>query len=307
MPSSGLTFNLQRFSIEDGPGIRTTVFFKGCPLRCAWCHNPEGLRQQLELVWYDVRCIGARECVRICPEEALSLHPDGLHIDRSQCTLCGRCVSVCPTAALEIIGQNWTAQELLAELLKDRAFYQTSGGGVTFSGGEPLLQVDLLAELLPLCHAEGLHVALDTCAAVAWDRFELVLPWVDLVLLDLKLIDAERHRAVTGMSNDLILENATRLAQRGQRLWIRTPVIPGYTDDLENISAIGRFIRGNLPTVERWDLLAYTNLGRPKYRRLDLPYALAEEPLLSRSRMDELAAAAAELVPVARWSGATND
>ena len=280
---------------------------QGCPLDCAWCHNPEGLRQQLDLVWYDVRCIGARECVRACPEQALSLHPDGLHIAGAECTLCGRCVSACPTAALEIIGQSWTAEELLAELLKDRAFYQTSGGGVTFSGGEPLLQVDLLAELLPLCRAEGLHVALDTCGAVAWERFERVLPWVDLVLLDLKLIDAERHRAATGVSNELVLENAKRLAQRGLPLWIRTPVIPGHTADLENIRAIGRFIREELPTVERWDLLAYTNLGRPKYRRLDLPYALAEEPLLSRSRMEELAAAAAELVPVARWSGATND
>jgi pyruvate formate lyase activating enzyme len=307
MPLTGLTFNVQRFSTEDGPGIRSTVFFKGCPLRCRWCHNPEGLRPSPDLVWYDVRCIGARECLKACPEGALELAAQGICIDRTRCTVCGTCVSACPTAALEVIGRSWTAEEMLQELQRDRAFYETSGGGVTFSGGEPMQQVGFLAELLPLCDGAGLHVALDTCGAVSWARYESILRWVDLVLLDIKLIDPERHRAATGVSNEGILENGRRLARAGMPLWIRTPVIPGWTADRENIAAIGRFIRNELPTVERWDLLAYTNLGRPKYRRLDLDYALAQAPLLARSVMEELAEAAAESVPVARWSGATCD
>jgi pyruvate formate lyase activating enzyme len=191
------------------------------------------------------------------------------------------------------------------ELLKDRVFYETSGGGITFSGGEPMMQIEFLLEVLPGCKAAGLHVALDTCGAVAWERYECALPWVDLMLLDLKLVDAGRHKSATGVSNDLILENARRIATLGVPMWIRTPVIPGYTDDVENVRAIGRFIRDALPTVERWDLLAYTNLGKPKYHRLDLPYALEDVPLLMQAEMEAAWQAAVELVPVARWSGAT--
>ena len=169
-----------------------------------------------------------------------------------------------------------------------------------------MMQVDFLCEVLPRCKAAGLHVALDTCGAVSSERYQRVLDWVDLVLFDLKVMDAERHRAATGISNDLILQNARLLAVRGVPLWIRTPVIPGYTDEPENIRAIGRFIRERLPTVERWDLLAYTNLGRPKYHRLDIPYQLEDVPLLTRQAMEATWRAAADLVPVARWSGATN-
>jgi pyruvate formate lyase activating enzyme len=302
---SGLAFNIQKFSTEDGPGIRTTVFLKGCPLHCAWCHNPEGLSPASDLVWYDVRCVGARECLRVCPGDALTLTPQGLHIDRKRCTVCGACATACPAGALEVIGAAWTAGELLAEVLKDRVFYETSGGGITFSGGEPMQQVDFLAEVLPRCNEAGLHVALDTCGAVAWERYERVLPWVDLVLLDLKMMDPERHRKVTGVANDGVIENARALHEAGVPMWIRSPVIPGYTDDPENIRAIGRFIRQALPTVLRWDLLAYTNLGRPKYHRLDLPYALEQAQLMTQEQMLGLWQAAVDLVPVARWSGAT--
>jgi pyruvate formate lyase activating enzyme len=301
---TGITFNVQKFSTEDGPGIRTTVFLKGCPLRCAWCHNPEGMRAAPELMWYDVRCIAARDCLAACPEEALRLTPAGLQVDRARCTACGECAQACPSAALEIIGRRWTPADLLAELLKDHVFYQTSGGGVTFSGGEPMNQVDFLAELLPRCKEAGLHVALDTCGALPWERYKRVLPWVDLVLLDIKLIDPEAHQRATGVTNEGILEVAHRLAQAGMPIWVRTPVIAGYTQDHENITAIGAFIRSDLPTVERWDLLAYTNLGRPKYHRLDLPYALEDAPLLTQAEMEAAHQAAVALVPLARWSGA---
>jgi len=303
--TTGLTFNIQQFSTEDGPGIRTTVFLKGCPLRCAWCHNPEGLRPTPELIWHDGRCIGARDCLRVCPQNALTLTPAGMRIDRQRCTVCGDCARACPAAALEVIGQRWTPDEMITELLKDQVFYETSGGGVTFSGGEPMQQAGFLGEVLPRCRTAGLHVALDTCGAVAWEQYEHLLPWVNLVLLDLKIMDAARHKAATGVTNDLILANARRIAARGLPIWVRTPVIPGYTADPENIQAIGQFIRDSLPTVERWDLLAYTNLGRPKYHRLDRPYPLENTPLLTTAEMASLWQIAVTLLPTARWSGMT--
>jgi len=168
-----------------------------------------------------------------------------------------------------------------------------------------MLQVDFLREVLPRCKEAELHVALDTCGVVTWERYEQVLPSVDLVLLDLKLMEAERHKVATGVSNDIILENARHIAAEGKPIWIRTPVIPGYTDDLENIRGIGCFIRESLPTVQRWDLLPYTNLGRPKYHRLDLPYPLEKAPLLTQPEMESIWQAAVELVPVAQWSGVT--
>ena len=307
-PVTGVTFNVQRFSTEDGPGIRTTVFMKGCPLRCRWCHNPEGLSPQPQLVWYDVRCIGARRCLAACPAGALELTPQGIRIDRERCLPCDLCAGACPSGALEVIGRRWTPDELLVQVEKDVAFYETSGGGVTVSGGEPAMQPDFVEAFLRLCHESGIATALDTCGYADWSVYERLLPHLDLVLYDLKILDREPHRQATGVYPDRILANAAAIAERGMPMWVRTPIVPGYTDDEENIGALAAFIRTRLPTAQRWDLLAYTNLGVAKYRRLGLPYPLEETLLPARHHMERLAAVAADGGgPAAVWSGAVRD
>jgi pyruvate formate lyase activating enzyme len=227
-------------------------------------------------------------------------------IDRQRCTVCGLCMDACPAAAVEVIGREWTADALYAEVAKDRAFYETSGGGVTVSGGEPLMQPEFVEDLLALCREGGIATALDTCGHADWRHFEAVLPFVDMVLFDLKLIDRERHHAATGVYPERILANAQRLGEAGLPMWVRTPIIPGFTDDEENIAALAAFIRGRLPNVVRWDLLAFNNLGRPKYTRLSLPYPLDGAELVTREQMERLhTLAAAAVGGVARWSGAT--
>jgi pyruvate formate lyase activating enzyme len=305
MHQTGVTFNVQRFSTEDGPGIRTTVFLKGCPLHCAWCHNPEGISPRPELMWYQTRCIGVRDCLGACPLKALDLTPQGMRVDRERCDACGACTQACPAGALEVIGREWTPEALLAEIRKDAIFYETSGGGVTLSGGEPLVQAGFVHRLGRLVRDAGFHLALDTCGAVAWERYAALLPCVDLVLYDIKLFDPDHHQTSTGVDNATILDNARRFSASGVAMWIRTPVIPGYTADAANIAAIGDFIATELPTVERWDLLAYSNLGQPKYHRLDRPYALEGAPMLGQDEMAALYAIATHRVPVAAWSGAT--
>ncbi len=303
---TGTVFNIQRYSTEDGPGIRTTVFLKGCPMRCPWCHNPEGISPKPELVWYSARCIGARDCLKACPRGALELTPGGMRIYRDACEACGSCEEACPAAALEVIGKKRTPEEVLDEVLRDRVFYEKSGGGVTLSGGEPCLQRDFSRELMMRLKEQGIHVALDTCGSAPRDHFRELAGLADLVLFDLKVMDTELHREYTGIELERVLDNAEWLAQQGKQIWVRTPVIPGHTDSEDNIRAIARFIRERMPGVERYDLLAYNNTCRGKYERLDLEFSLAGEPLLSREEMERLCAAAVEEgLGCARWSGAT--
>jgi pyruvate formate lyase activating enzyme len=267
---TGLVFDIRRFSIHDGPGIRTTVFLKGCPLNCAWCHNPESQSAKKEMVFREERCIHCMACLDACSR---GLIDDSLGWSAGHCTFCGDCAAACPAEARQIAGEEKTSAAVLAEIQSDRAFFDQSGGGATFSGGEPLLQPAFLLALLQGCRAEAIHTVLDTSGYASWNVLERVIPYVDLFLYDLKLADEARHQALTGVSNQIILENIRRLSQVGCRIRLRVPVIPGCTDDYENMAALASLAAG-LPHVEGVDLLPYHSSGAGKYQRMGREYLL---------------------------------
>lgn len=280
----GVIYNIQRFSLHDGPGIRTTVFMKGCPLRCVWCHNPESQRMQPQLSLFSQRCIGCGQCAAAC-----ALHHLGQahEIDYAACRACGRCAEVCAAGALEILGREATAEEIVEEAARDLPFYQTSGGGITLSGGEPAMQCDFAAEILRKAKAKGLHTAMETCGYAPWGSFEMLLPHLDMVLYDVKQMDSVLHKEYTGVGNERILDNLCRLCESGMEVVVRTPVIPGYNDQRENFAAIAVFL-GCMPRPPRVELLPYNELAGSKYPRLGMTYAPGERTEADGNAPDDL-------------------
>ena len=270
MPSTrGWIFDIQRFSIHDGPGIRTTVFMKGCPLRCVWCHNPEGLRPAPDLSFMSERCIGCGYCFRACRQGGHVME-DGKHVLRREvCRVCGTCAEECYAAAIELIGREASVEEALDEVLRDRPFYETSGGGMTLSGGEPMMQPEFTAALLGAAKERGLHCCIETCGFADFHRFERVMPLVDLFLYDIKELDPARHREFTGVPNALIIENLRRLHERGARTRVRLPIIPGYNDREDHLAAVAALCR-SLPRLEGVEVMPYHRLGTSKVARLGL-------------------------------------
>ena len=279
--ATGRVFNVQRYSLHDGPGIRTTVFLKGCPARCLWCHNPESQAFGPEVIRVETRCASCGTCETVCPHGA---PPPGSGL----CTACGECVDACPAGARELVGRETTADEVMVELLRDRIFFQDSGGGVTFSGGEPLAQLEFLRALLTAARGHGLHTAVDTCGFAPRESLLGLVPLVDLFLFDVKLIDDDRHRELTGLPTRPILDNLRALVEAHPSVWIRVPIVHGHTDDEADVAAIAAFV-DELPRVRHVSLLPFHATGGAKARRLGRPAPLESLAPPPPERMEALA------------------
>ncbi|GHT39643.1 glycyl-radical enzyme activating protein [Bacteroidia bacterium] len=294
MSKTGLVFDIHRGTTHDGPGMRTTIFMKGCPLHCEWCHNPESLSREPETQWISRKCIGCNICVESCVSHALTFDETGATINTTTCEHCRQCVKNCPTGAQTLIGKYWTAEELVKEACKDSLFFGEFEGGVTVSGGEPLLQYEFVHEFLQLLKQKGENTALDTSGFSSPKALEVVYPYVDIFLYDIKFIDRELHQKHTGVDNNQILKNFQWLVQKSKndtnkRIRIRTPLIPGATAMVENIQQIGEFLRNNLADeIECWELCAFNNVSRDKYARMRLDWLYSSTPLMSEKEIDTL-------------------
>jgi len=268
-------FNIMKYSIHDGPGIRTTIFFKGCPLCCPWCHNPEGQRFDQELMYRQDRCIGCGQCIKVCPSKAIVSIEGQLVYLREKCLACGECSRICHAGVRELVAKEMSLQEVMAEIEKDLIFYDESGGGVTFSGGEALGQPDFLLEILKECRRKEIHTAVETAGFVRLDSLQMISPYVDLFLYDLKLMDSRKHQDVTGVPNELIKANLRWLAENHPKVIVRVAIIPGINDDEDNLRQMGAFV-SSLKCVAEIHCLPYHKAGVDKYLRLGLEYSLSD-------------------------------
>jgi pyruvate formate lyase activating enzyme len=275
----GVIFNIQRYSIHDGPGIRTTLFLKGCPLKCFWCQNPESQRKKPEVFLYKDRCTGCGQCVAACSTGASRLLEKKSTIDRDKCIGCGECVGVCPNEARKLMGRSMTVDKVMQEVVKDSKFYEDSGGGVTLSGGEPTAQPQFALAVLRNCKKAGLHTTLETCGYVSWQTMDKLLEYTDLVLYDVKCLDAKKHYAATGRPNAIILRNIKMIAGY-KPIRVRVPMIPGFNDSSHEVRAIANFVKKELGSIEI-ELLSYNKLGESKCNLLD------RDPVHLEDRGDE--------------------
>lgn len=284
---SGVVFNIQRYSIHDGPGIRTTIFFKGCPLNCWWCHNPESQSIKKQIMYFENRCILCGECTRVCPEKAILINKESISYDREKCRLCGKCIDKCLQNARELSGNIYTVDELFNEIEKDFIFYEQSKGGVTFSGGEPLCQIDFLEGILKKCVDNGIHTTLDTSLYSPWTTIDRILNYTDLFLVDIKHMDSITHKKYTGVENHLILENIKKLSMEGKKIYIRFPVIPGINDEIKNLESMRDFIKDL--NITQINLLPYHKMGMDKYKRILTEYKLEDLKEPSNDHMNDIA------------------
>jgi len=268
--NNALIFNIQKFSVHDGPGIRTTVFFKGCPLKCMWCHNPESQNINKEVLYDSKKCVLCGHCQKICPTNAIKIENDILTTDISKCNHCGKCNIYCINGAREVVGKDYSLDEVVNEVMRDKVFYEQSNGGVTISGGEPLLQIDFIEELLKKLKEEKIHTAVDTCGAVNFEILERAAKYTDLFLYDLKLMDDEKHKEYVGVSNKIVIENLKKLSLIHNNINIRMPIIEGVNDDNTHIEKTLELLKDL--NIKKINLLPYHNIARHKYEKLGLVY-----------------------------------
>ena len=271
----GIIFDIKRFALHDGDGIRSTLFTKGCPLRCPWCHNPEGQRLNIELMWFETLCIGCGRCLEACPHGALSRGETGIKIDRDKCRHCGTCIEVCPALALKFDGRKIHYEEAVRELMKDKVFFMESGGGVTISGGDPLVQSEFNLKVLQRCKEEEVHTIIETCLYASTDLVQRFAKAVDKFYIDIKLFDDRRHLETVGVSNKKILENFEALSVEGADICVRIPLIPGFTADDANICAVAEYVAKVNPQATL-ELLNYNPLAKNKYDSLQEKYLVSE-------------------------------